>query len=297
MSHAETELQKIIVHSSPESNSTERMRINVIKIGGNVVENEPMLQEFAKDFAAVEGAKILVHGGGVMASGLQKRLGMEPIMVEGRRVTDAQTLEIVTMVYAGWCSKHITASLQKNGCNAIGLCGADGKIIQATRRPPVKMTLASGQSQDKEVREIDYGYVGDIAPEGINERLLESFIEQGITPVLCAITYDGRGNLLNTNADTIASSVAESLAKAGHDTILTYCFEKDGVLYDKDDPDSIIPEITPRIYDGLKVEKRVADGMIPKLDNAFKALGNGVSRVIIKNAGNIGNSTGTTVKL
>lgn len=287
---------KIVVHSRPEPNITGLMKIDIVKIGGNVVDNEQMLQSFAKDFAAMEGARILVHGGGVMASSMQKRLGMEPVMVAGRRVTDAQTLEIVTMVYAGWCSKHITAALQKNGCNAIGLCGADGNTIRATRRPPVRITGTKDDASGT-VRETDYGFVGDIIPAGVNVRFLESLVNQGMTPVLCAITYDGNGNLLNTNADTIASSVAEALAEAGHETVLTYCFEKDGVLYDKDDPDSIIMEITPALYTTLKAEGRVADGMIPKLDNAFKALQNGVSRVVIKHAANLGNTRGTAITL
>ena len=272
---------------------TDDMKIKVVKVGGNVVEDDRMLGIFATDFARMEGARILVHGGGVMASSLQKRLGNEPVMVGGRRVTDAQTLEIVTMVYAGWCNKHIVATLQKNGCNAVGLCGADGSAIKASRRPPVTTT----DSETGEVHETDYGYVGDIAADGVNTRFLESLLEQGITPVLCAITHDGAGNLLNTNADTIASSVAEALSSNGHghEVELTYCFEKQGVLYDKDDPDSVIPEITPGIYASLKSEGRVADGMIPKLDNAFKAIGNGVSRVVIKHACNLGNATGTAI--
>lgn len=270
------------------------MKINVIKIGGNVVENEQMLQGFAEDFAQTDGAKVLVHGGGVMASGLQKRLGMEPVMIAGRRVTDAQTLEIVTMVYAGWCNKHVVATLQKAGCNALGLCGADGNAIQATKRPPVKVA-ADGNDETSGTREIDYGFVGDIKPSGINVNLLKNLLGQGITPVLCAITYDGDGNLLNTNADTIASSVAEALAGAGLETELTYCFEKDGVLYDKDDQSSVIPEITPDLYAKLKSEGRVADGMIPKLDNAFRAIGKGVSKVVIRSARNLNIPAGTTI--
>ena len=218
------------------------MKIEVVKIGGNVVENEELLQNFASDFTSLGGNMILVHGGGVMASGLQKRLGIEPVMIAGRRVTDARTLEIVTMVYAGWCNKHVTATLQKYGCNALGLCGADGKAILAARRPPVKVALTG----EAEIREVDYGFAGDISPEGVNVPLFESFLNRKIMPVLCAITYDGNGNLLNTNADSVASAVAEALAGAGHETVLTYCFEKKGVLEDKNDPDSVIPEIKIR---------------------------------------------------
>ena len=273
------------------------MKVNIIKIGGDVVDDERMLQDFARDFAAQEGHKILVHGGGVKASSMQKRLGMEPVMIDGRRVTDAGTLEIVTMVYAGWCSKHIVASLQKYGCDAIGLCGADGNAIRAVRRPPVKKSVPGSLPGTSDTVVTDYGFVGDITPDGVNVRMLENLIRQGFTPVLCAITYDGDGNLLNTNADTVASSVAEAMAKAGHESVLTYCFEKNGVLYDRNDPESVISEIAPGSYARLRSEGRIADGMIPKLDNAFSALSNGVSKVVIKHASNIGNGTGTSVVL
>lgn len=270
------------------------MKINVIKIGGNVVDNEEMLKRFARDFASMDGARILVHGGGVMASALQRKMGMEPVMVAGRRVTDGQTLEIVTMVYAGWCSKHITAILQSAGCNAAGFCGADGNLVRATRRPPVNITTLE-KDGESHTRKVDFGSVGDINHDGVNAVFLENMLEQGITPVLCAITHDGQGNLLNTNADTVASSVAEALAVCGHETELVYCFEKNGVLYDMDDPESVIPEITPELYSSLKDGRRVADGMIPKLDNAFKALERGVSKVVIKHACNLCNSTGTVI--
>lgn len=272
------------------------MKINIIKVGGNVVEDERMLQDFACRFAALEGPKVLVHGGGKMTSAMQKNLGIEPVMIAGRRVTDARTLEIATMVYAGWCNKHTVASLQKNGCNAIGLSGADGKAVTASKRPPVMVAMPDAAGQETS-RQVDYGFVGDIMPDGVNTSLLEMLLERGMTPVLCAITYDGDGSLLNTNADTVASSIAEAFASAGHETTLTFCFEKDGVLEDKDDPDSIIPEITPQYYEALKAERRVADGMIPKIDNAFRAIRHGVSRVVIKNAGNLLNAKGTSIIL
>ena len=284
--------------------------IKVIKIGGNVVDNPLLLEQFIRDFSAIGTPKVLVHGGGVMASQMQKQLGQQPVMIEGRRVTDAETLKVVTMVYAGWCSKSIVALLQKHGCNAVGLSGADADLIRATRRPPVRK---AGQA-DGETVTIDYGYVGDVDPHMINAGFLYHLTDAGITPVICAITHDGNGSLLNTNADTIASSVAVSLASYIKEGIraeslssgkpaelpevsLIYCFEKDGVLYDKDDDNSVIPGITPEYYSRLKREGRVAAGMIPKLDNAFNALEHGVKEVVIKHAGNLGNGIGTVLSL
>lgn len=284
--------------------------IKVVKIGGNVVDNPELLKEFVKDFAAMPGMKVLIHGGGVMASQMQKSMGMTPIMIEGRRVTDEETLKVVTMVYAGWCNKNIVALLQGAGCNAIGLCGADGNAIKAAKRPPVEV---AGQM-------VDYGYVGDVKAESVNASFVYSLIERGIVPVFNAINHDGEGNLLNTNADTIASSVAIALAghkyrnrwevcsacencthcsddgRLTHEVELIYCFEKDGVLYDKDDDTSVIEQIDKAKFAELKEEGIVADGMIPKLTNAFKAIDSGVSRVIIKHARNLLNDKGTTLK-
>lgn len=286
--------------------------IRVIKIGGNVVDNPALLKEFVRKFAAIPGMKILVHGGGVMASQMQKEMGMTPVMVEGRRVTDEDTLKVVTMVYAGWCNKNITALLQAEGCNAIGLTGADGNAIRARKRPPVHV-----ESLDMDV---DYGYVGDVTAESVNAKFIYSLLEKGIVPVFNAINHDGEGNLLNTNADTIASSVAIAMAgyryrsprevccrceecthcsddgRLTHKTELIYCFEKDGVLYDKDDDNSVIPEIDRERFAELKAEGRVADGMIPKLTNSFKAIDSGVERVIIKHARNLLDAKGTTLK-
>lgn len=286
--------------------------IKIVKIGGNVVDNPELLREFVKDFAAMPGMKALVHGGGVMASQMQKSMGMMPQMIEGRRVTDEDTLKVVTMVYAGWCNKNITALLQAEGCNAIGLSGADGNAIKARKRPPVHVE-SLGQ-------DVDYGYVGDVTGESVNAGFIYSLMERGIVPVFNAINHDGEGNLLNTNADTIASSVAIALAnyryrsprevccrceecthcsddgRLTHETELIYCFEKDGVLYDKDDDSSVIPEIDRERFAGLKAEGRVADGMIPKLANSFKAIDSGVARVIIKHARNLGNNKGTVLK-
>lgn len=285
--------------------------IRIVKIGGNVVDNPELLKEFVKDFAAMPGMKALIHGGGVMASQMQKSMGMTPVMVEGRRVTDEATLKVVTMVYAGWCNKNITALLQAEGCNAIGLSGADGNAIKARKRPPVHVESLG--------EDVDYGYVGDVTGESVNAGFIYSLMERGIIPVFNAINHDGEGNLLNTNADTIASSVAIALAnyryrsprevccrceecthcsddgRLRHETELIYCFEKDGVLYDKDDDSSVIPEIDRKRFTDLKAEGRVADGMIPKLTNSFKAIDSGVARVIIKHARNLNNNKGTTL--
>ncbi len=290
--------------------------IKVIKIGGNVVDNPELLKKFARDFAEMPGMKILVHGGGVMASQMQKYMGMVPCMIEGRRVTDEDTLKVVTMVYAGWCNKNITALLQSERCNAIGLSGADGNAIKAAKRAPMKVM---NQETGEEMM-VDYGYVGDVTAESVNAKFLYSLLERGITPVLCAINHDGEGNLLNTNADTIASSVATAMAnyryrsprevcckcedcthcsddgRLTHRVNLIYCFEKDGVLYDKNDDSSVIPEINEEYFAQLKAEGRVADGMIPKLTNAFKAISNGVDKVIIKHALNLNTAIGTTLK-
>ena len=286
--------------------------IKIVKIGGNVVDNPELLREFVKDFAAMPGMKALVHGGGVMASQIQKSMGMTPQMIEGRRVTDEDTLKVVTMVYAGWCNKNITALLQAEGCNAIGLSGADGNAIKARKRPPVHVESLG--------RDVDYGYVGDVTGDSVNAGFIYSLMERGIVPVFNAINHDGEGNLLNTNADTIASSLTIAMAnykyrsprevccrceecthcsddgRLSHETELIYCFEKDGVLYDKDDDSSVIPEIDRERFAGLKAEGRVADGMIPKLANSFKAIDSGVARVIIKHARNLGNDKGTVLK-
>ncbi len=262
--------------------------IKVIKIGGNIVDNQELLKELVKNFAAMPGKKILVHGGGVMASQMQKSMGMMPQMIDGRRVTDEETLKVVTMVYAGWCSKNITALLQAEGCNAIGLSGPDGNVIKAAKRPPIHVESLG--------KDVDYGYVGDVSADSVNAGFIKTLLENGVVPVFNAINHDGNGNLLNTNADTIASSVAAAMAGIDDGTELIYCFEKNGVLYDKDDDASVIPEIDRDRFAALKAEGRIADGMIPKLTNSFKAIDAGVSRVIIKHASNLLNNNGTTLK-
>ncbi|TCD12650.1 acetylglutamate kinase [Pedobacter frigidisoli] len=243
-------------------------QLTIIKIGGNVIDNSENLHQFLLDFTALPGDKILVHGGGKIATELGESLGIEAKMVDGRRVTDIETLRIVTMVYAGLINKNMVAQLQAKGSNAIGLTGADGNIIKAKKRP---------------VKEIDYGFVGDLDENSVSSTMLDSLLKAGLVPVLCAITHDGDTQLLNTNADTIASSVAVAMS-ALYETRLVYCFEKKGVLKDVNDDDSVVREIKAEEFDGLKADGTVQGGMIPKLHNAFEAIKKGVSTVYIGKA-------------
>jgi acetylglutamate kinase len=256
-------------------------KLYVIKIGGNIVDDDVKLALFLKDFAAVTEKKILVHGGGKLATRIAGKLGLEQKMVDGRRITDAETLKVVTMVYAGYINKNIVAQLQANSCIAIGLSGADGDAILAHKREhPV----------------IDYGFVGDV--DEVNSSLLLSLLEKHFTPVLAPITHDGKGQLLNTNADTIAQETAKALS-TDYNVHLIYSFEKTGVLSDVNDESSVIRSITPQSYNDLKAGGKIFSGMIPKLDNAFAALNSGVKKVVIGNAENldglIGGSSGTTI--
>jgi len=254
--------------------------LTVIKIGGNIVDRPSALEEFLKDFSNFPNPKILIHGGGALATEFSAKIGIEVNMKNGRRVTDLDTLKLVTMVYAGWINKSIVAKLQKFGCNSIGVSGADGDLVPATRRSP---------------EPIDFGYVGDVNPVDINVVLLQSLLGRGITPVFCAITHDRNGSLLNTNADTMASSLAIALSRDYY-TRLIYCFEKDGVLSDQGNPDSIIPLITRSNYQTLMDNGAITGGMLPKLDNAFAAIESGVSEVYIKHASNLGNNKGTVLR-
>lgn len=238
----------------------------VIKIGGNIIDREDALGPFLQSFAALKGKKILIHGGGKLATRLADQLNIPQQLVDGRRITDAETLKIVTMVYAGYINKNIVAQLQSHGCNAIGLSGADGNAIHATKR-----TAAS----------TDYGFVGNV--DQVNTRLLQNLLEQDITLVLAPITHNGEGQLLNTNADTIAQETAKAMSKV-YQVQLIYSFEKSGVLLDVDDESTVIPRITPAYYAQLKSEQKIFAGMIPKLDNAFAALNSGVNKVIIGQA-------------
>lgn len=241
-------------------------KLTLIKVGGKIVEEEVTLQALLSDFAAIEGRKVLVHGGGRSATKLATRLGIESQMVNGRRITDAETLKIVTMVYGGLVNKNIVARLQACGVNALGLTGADMDVIRSVKRP---------------VKDVDYGFVGDV--ERVDATLLGDLIAKGVVPVMAPLTHDGCGNMLNTNADTIAGETAKALAQL-FDVTLVYCFEKRGVLRDENDDDSVIPQITRADFEQLVADGVVQGGMIPKLENAFEALRAGVSQVIITQA-------------
>lgn len=251
--------------------------LNIVKVGGAVVENDASLNTLLAAFCAIKGNKMLVTGGGKIATKMAADLGIASNMIEGRRITDEPMLRIVTMVYAGLVNKNVVAELQAKGVNAIGLCGADMDIIRCTRRP---------------VGRIDYGFVGDV--KSVNADALRTLIDAGAVPVLCPITHDGLGQLLNTNADTIASSLAAALA-VDYDVTLTYCFEKNGVLLDPDDPTSVIREMRKPDFERYRDEEVVSGGMIPKLENAFNAIDAGVNKVVITNAQNLGTDSGTEI--
>lgn len=247
----------------------------IIKIGGNVIDNSGNLYEFLQSFATLKGNKILVHGGGKIATKLAADLGIKSKLIEGRRVTDLETLQVVTMVYAGLINKNIVAQLQSHGCNAIGLSGADGNFIRTQKRP-VQKALSSGEA-------IDYGFVGDIYQGSVASHNISKLIEAGFIPVFSPITHDGHTQLLNTNADTIASALAVALSGI-YQTSLIYCFEKKGVLRSVTDESSVIPLINQESYNALKADGTITEGMIPKMDNAFNAINNGVDSVIIGDA-------------
>ena len=236
----------------------------VLKIGGNVLNNPATLHEALDYFAGLVEPAVLVHGGGRRASQVLEAMGQQPVMHLGRRVTDQASLEVVTMVYAGLLNKDIVAQLQARGSNAIGLSGADGNAVLAIKRPPTP---------------VDYGFAGDVT--AVNAPLLDALLRLGMQPVLCPITHDRHGQLLNTNADTIATETTVALARHGHRVALQYCFELPGVLREVQDPDSVIPELTPTTYAELKQAGGVAGGMLPKLDNAFRAVAAGASEVRI----------------
>ena len=243
----------------------------VIKIGGNIIDDEHALSAFLADLSSISTPKILIHGGGKLATELSSKLGIETKMVEGRRITDEETIKVVTMTYAGWINKNIVAQLQAQGLTAIGLSGADANLIPAIKRP---------------VKDIDYGWVGDILTDKINTSFLSKLIDDGITPVIAPIASDGAGHLLNVNADTIAQSLAEALSSL-YDTTLVYCFEKKGLLSDVNDESSVVTEVTQKDAEAMKANGIITKGMIPKIDNAFKAINNGVKTVVIGHAGDI----------
>ena len=241
-------------------------RLFVIKIGGNVIDHEAALDAFLADFARIDSPKILVHGGGKIATRIGDKLGIVSRYVQGRRITDDATIDLVTMVYGGLVNKQVVAALQAKGCNAIGLTGADGNCIPAVKRP---------------VKDVDYGWVGDV--KGVNAGALNTLIEGGMTPVMAPLTHDGAGHILNTNADTIASSVAVALSGL-YSVRLIYCFEKKGVLEDINREDSVISLINRENHARLLAEGKLADGIIPKIDNAFAAIDSGVVDVLIGDA-------------
>ncbi len=252
-------------------------KITVIKVGGKIVEESESLQSLLDRFAAIEGHKVLIHGGGRSATRIAGQLGIESRMVDGRRITDAATLEVVTMVYGGLVNKNIVAGLQARGINALGLTGADCNVLRAHKRQGT---------------EVDWGFVGDV--DSADGAILAKLIDEGIVPIMAPLTHDGKGNLLNTNADTIASETAKALAPY-YDVTLTYCFEHPGVMRRPDDETSLIPLIDSNSYRELLADGTVSGGMIPKIDNAFAALAGGVSRVIITKADAIDGQSGTHI--
>ena len=254
-------------------------KLTVVKVGGAVVEDDEKLAALLRDFSAIEGKKLLVHGGGRRATKVAAALGIESKMVNGRRITDEKMLEVVTMVYGGLVNKNLVAKLQANGVNALGLTGADMDVIHSHRRP-----IKDG---------VDFGYVGDV--ERADGQRLHTLIETGITPVMAPLTHDGNGNILNTNADTIASETARALASF-YDVTLIFCFEKKGVLANPDDDDSVIPVITRADFNKYVADGTVAGGMIPKLGNALSAIDAGVKEVIITLATAIDGHHGTVIK-
>jgi len=253
--------------------------LTIVKVGGAVVEDEDQLRQLLQDFMTIDGPKILVHGGGRRATKMAERLGIETKMVEGRRITDADMLEVVTMVYGGLVNKHVVASLQALGADAIGLTGADSDIIRSVKRP-----LKNG---------IDFGFVGDV--KQANGAKIARFIDAGLIPIIAPLTHDGQGNMLNTNADTMASETAKAMAAIGYDVTLLFAFEKPGVLADPNDDASVIRSINAEEFQQLKADGTISGGMLPKIENALAAIRTGVRRVIITSAKAIDGHQGTVI--
>ena len=263
-------------------------KLTIVKVGGAVVEDEAQLSQLLKDFSAIEGRKVLVHGGGRKATKMAAQLGIESKMVNGRRITDTDMLSVVTMVYGGLVNKNLVARLQANGVNALGLTGADIDVIRSHKRPPVPL-LQEGLGEVT----VDFGFVGDV--DRADGRMLSRLIEEGITPVMAPLTHDGQGHILNTNADTIASETAKALASY-YDVTLIFSFEKKGVLSNPDDDDSVIPTITHADFIKYKADGTISGGMLPKIENALSAIDAGVTRVIITLATAIDGQHGTVIK-
>ena len=258
-------------------------KLTIVKVGGAVVEDELQLSQLLRDFSAIEGRKVLVHGGGRKATKMAERLGIETKMVNGRRITDSDMLEVVTMVYGGLVNKNLVARLQANGVNALGLTGADANAIRSHKRPPVIVDDSP----------IDFGFVGDV--DAADGNMLSRLIEAGITPVMAPLTHNGEGHILNTNADTIASETAKALATI-YDVTLIFSFEKKGVLSNPEDDDSVIPVITRTLFDQYKADGTISGGMLPKIENALNAVAAGVSKVIITLATAIDGKHGTIIE-
>ena len=263
-------------------------KLTIVKVGGAVVEDETQLSQLLKDFSAIEGKKVLVHGGGRKATKMAAQLGIESKMVNGRRITDADMLSVVTMVYGGLVNKSLVARLQANGVNALGLTGADIDVIRSHKRPPVHL-LQEGLGEVT----IDFGFVGDV--DRANGQMLSKLIDTGITPVMAPLTHDGLGNILNTNADTIASETAKALAPY-YDVTLVFSFEKKGVLRNPDDDESVIPVITHEDFIRYKADGTISGGMLPKIENALSAIDAGVARVIITLATALDGHSGTVIQ-
>lgn len=253
-------------------------QLTIVKVGGKIVEEEESLKAFLADFSIIAGHKLLVHGGGRSATKLAEKLGIESQMIDGRRITDAETLKVVTMVYGGLVNKNIVAQLQSRKIDAVGLTGADMNIMLSQKRP---------------VKDIDYGFVGDV--KEVNAPMLSELLSENFVPVLAPITHDGKGNLLNTNADTIAGETAKALA-THFNVRLIYCFEKPGVLMDENDDSSVIPLITKDEFEQYVKRRVIQGGMIPKLENAFQAIAAGVKEVIITKANTINTGKGTVIR-
>lgn len=253
-------------------------KLTIIKVGGKIVEEPETLFKLLDDFSQINGYKMLVHGGGRSATKLASQLGIESKMVDGRRVTDSETLKVVTMVYGGLVNKNIVAGLQARGVNALGLTGTDMDVIRSEKRP---------------ITTVDYGYVGDV--QKVNGTLLDMLIKQGIVPVMAPLTHDGKGNILNTNADTIAGEVAKAMVPF-FDVTLMFCFEKNGVLYNENDDTSVIPEITAETFKKLTADGIIKGGMLPKIDNSLKAINAGVQEVVITSASSIKEGARTIIK-
>lgn len=253
-------------------------KLTLVKVGGKIVEEPQSLKQLLADFSKIEGYKVLVHGGGRSATAIATKLGIESTMVNGRRVTDEETLKVVTMVYGGLVNKQIVAGLQAMGVNALGLTGADLNYMRSDKRP---------------VKEVDYGFVGDV--KEVNADILADLIARGVVPVLAPLTHDAKGNMLNTNADTIAGEAAKALA-THFEVTLMYCFEKKGVLLSETDDDSVIDVITPQLFEKYVNEGIISGGMIPKLENAFEAINAGVKQVVITRADFIHTDAGTKIQ-